>query len=885
MADSTLGKIPQRRTPAPPAGRGQAGLSAISGSVSPIIPDRHSIKAAWSIARRELRSGFRGFRILSLSLLLGVAAISAVGSVSTSIVTGVQNNARELLGGEVTIRHSDNPEPALMEAIAERSTRTTSVTSLRTMAILERTGARRLTEAKGIDRAYPLHGEVDLREGGTDPARLHDALSEQNQVFGVVIARTLAELLDARIGDRMRVGSETYEIRDIIERVPDASPNMFELGPRLMLSQEGLDRSGLEGFGALVRNEIRADLPPGSDLKAFEDEFEDTYTTSQVRVRTMDRASIGLSNFVDRASAFLRLVALSALLVGGIGVANAVTGFLTERIRNIATIKSIGGTTRVIVLAYSFQILVVAGLSTLLGASLGGLTPFITSPLFAAFFPAAPLANFFLAPTLLAIGFGLVVTLAFSILPLARIPYVSPQEMFRKVSSPLPSRSSVFSKGLLVLSAVLLAAMILFSANDIWLSAYFVAGAVGLLVLLRFLAILAVAIARRIPAPRDARARVALNAIKRPGSAAITIIMSLGLGLTILSALSMTERNLVGQLSDRVRQDIPSLFFLGLQGRQVDAFKNIVADDPTATDFRLVPMLSARVRLINGVDAQEWDVVPSERWVIRGDRRVTWSHDPLENDGSYLVDGEWWPQDYDGEQLVSVDADFMDGAGLKIGDTITVSILGRDIRARIFNSREIDWSTFNINFVFVFSPGEITKAPSSWLSAVRIAPEGEAPLIRRLTDEMPNLSPILVREVLERASSIIGNLALALRLLSSVAIATGILVLVGIASAETRRRTYEGTVLKVIGMSRSRIASAFLLEFGILGLLSAGVALLAGCAASWLFVTEVLSARWNFAWEIALASLVIGLVSAITVGGIAIWVSLSKRSSSLLRNA
>src|SRR5436305_1364334 len=321
-----------------------------------------------------------------------------------------------------------------------------------------------------------------------------------------------------------------------------------------------------------------------------------------------------------------------------------------------------------------------------------------------------------------------------------------------------------------------------------------------------------VAIARRLPRPSRPALRLAVANLHRPDAPTARVVLSLGLGLSVLVAVMLVEGNLGAEIETRVAEHAPADFFIDIQPDQLAGFEEIVRATPGAR-FEQVPMLRGRVTRLNGTPVETATVAPEAQWALRGDRGLTYAAEPPA--GSRLVAGSWWPADYQGPPLVSFDAELAQGMGLKLGDTLAVNVLGRDVTATIASLRRIEWARLGINFAIVFAPGTLETAPQTHLAAVYIAPDAEEGLVRLVTDRFPNVSAIPVREALAAVARVVGTIGAALRSVALVTLAAGMLVLGGAVAAGHRRRVYDAVMLKVLGARRRVIAAAFLIEHGL----------------------------------------------------------------------
>ena len=362
---------------------------------------------------------------------------------------------------------------------------------------------------------------------------------------------------------------------------------------------------------------------------------------------------------------------------------------------------------------------------------------------------------------------------------------------------------------------------------------------------------------RRLGRPHRPALRLALANLHRPGAPTAQVMLSLGIGLTVLVAVALVEGNLFREVEDRLPTEAPAFFFIDIQPDQLAGFSAIVRDIPGAR-FDQVPMMRGRITRLNGVPIEAALIAPEAQWALRSDRGLTYAATLPR--GSQLADGAWWPPDYRGPPLVSFDATLARGMGVKVGDTLSVNLLGREITAVIANLRAINWERLGINFTLVFAPGTLEGAPQTHLAVVYLPQAEEEKLVRAVTENFPNVSAIHVREALATVDRLIGTIGNAVRLTALVALAAGMLVLGGALAASHHRRVYDAVVLKVLGASRRTVACAFLIEHGLLGALSALVACAFGTLAAYFLVTRLMKIEWVFLpapllWTVGLAIL------------------------------
>ena len=840
-------------------------------------------RLAFRLARRELRGGLRGFRIFLAALTLGVAAIAAVGSVSQSVLKGLEEDARAILGGDVALRQVHQPVSAEQRAYLATAGPSSGITDMRAMARFGTgdAGRRSLVELRAVDGAYPLYGAL-----GTTPALDRAALFEQRDgLWGAAVEPNLLERLGIEIGDVVRVGATDFQIRAVIDNEPDrvgAAVRFFVLGPRLLIGDAALPDTGLIQPGSLIYYHYRVRLPADVAPRAWTGALDAAFPDATWRVRTLDDAAPRLQRMIERTTLFMTLVGLTALLVGGVGVANAVGAYLDGKAGVIATFKCLGAPAHMVFKIYLIQIGMLALVGIAAGVVLGALAPLAFAGAVASVLPIAARIGVFPAPLALAALFGLLTALVFSIWPVARAGQIPAASLFRNLVAPaatLPPAAYIVAT--VVIGAVL-AGLAVATSLDPALAAWFVFGAVIALAVFRLFGAGTMALARRVRGVRHPGLRLALANLHRPGAPTASVVLSLGLGLTVLVTVALIEGNLTRQFIDELPADAPAFFFIDIQPDQVDGFRTIVAATPGVARVDDVPMLRGRVTAIAGTPAADAQVAQESRWVLRGDRGVTWSVAPPTN--STVVAGEWWPADYGGAPLISLDAETARGFGVDIGDTLTVNVLGREIQGTIANLREIDWQTLGINFVMIFSPGILEGAPRTHIATVYSAPAAEGPLERDVTDRFANVSAVRVRDTLESINRIVDNIGRAVRLTASITLVAGTLVLAGAIAAGHRRRVYDAVVLKVLGATRRNALTAFALEYGLLGLATAVIAGVLGTIAAWAVLRWIMEADWTFIPNAVIIAALGSLAVTLAFGFAGTWHAMGQKAAPLLRN-
>lgn len=838
------------------------------------------LSIAFRLALREMRGGLGGFYIFLACIALGTGAIATVNSVSTAITGAISSQGQSLLAGdlrfELNNREASEPEAAFLNSLGEVSVST----GLRSMVRKADGSGQTLVEVKGVDSAYPLYGSVETQSQQPLP----DLLRQKNDAYGALAAPLLMDRLGLSPGDELLLGNTRIVVRGTITNEPDALSDGFGFAPRLMVSRDALAASGLITVGSLVEHSYKIRLTEPSTRGAIVTRANREFPDAGWSVRTSDRAAPALAENVDRFSQFLTLVGLTALIVGGVGIANAVRAFLDAKRTTIATFKCLGAPASVVTMIYLIQIMLLAAIGILIGLVIGAVSPFIAFHYLQGVLPVPASGTLYPSALAIAAAFGIIVTFAFAILPLGHAREVPATALFREQgfeARRLPSWPYLLAASIALAA---LAALAILWADDRRIASLFLISVACAFLLLRVVAAGITALARRSPRVSSPALRLAIGNIHRPGALTPSVVLSLGLGLALLVTLALIDGNLRNQLNGRISAQAPNFFFVDIQSAEVEGFRQLLKQQaPDAKVFE-VPMMRGRIVAFNGQDVSQMNVPPEGRWVLRGDRGITYARNLPE--GSALTAGEWWPADYEGEPLVSFSAEEAGELGLKLGDTVTVNVLGRNVTAKIASFRDVQWESLSINFVMIFSPNTFRGAPHAWLATLTdpsASAAKEAEILRTVTDTYPTITSVRVKDAIDIVDQLIGQLATAIRAAAAVALVASVLVLAGALAAGNRARTHDAVVLKTLGGTRAMLMRAFSYEYVILGAATAIFALLAGGVAAWFVVARIMRMQSALLPDVAVTTIILSLVLTVGIGLIGTWRVLGQKAAPVLR--
>jgi putative ABC transport system permease protein len=840
------------------------------------------LSLALSIALRELRAGAGRLSIFVLCIALGVAAVAAIGSLSASFDEALARQGRLLIGGDLSFelihRQADSAERAALESLGEVS----ESASFRAMA-RSAEGKSALVEVKAVDNAYPLYGDVSITRAERPGPVWRDP-------DVVLVERTLLDRLNLDIGSKIAIGDATVTIGGILGEQPDRLADRLAYGPKLLMFRDTLAHTGLVQPGSLIRWTYRVKLP---EARSADKEFlvetrnnvEKQFPQSGFAIHDWTDPAPSLRRDADRFTQFISFVGLTALLLGGIGVGNAIRSYMAKKREVIATFKCLGATSRLVLLVYLIQALLLATVGIAIGLLIGALTPALLAALYADALPITLAIEPHPMPLIAAALAGLLTMVLFVLWPLGRAASVSPAVLMRAHLTEERERSPwPYAVGSAV-AGIALFALAITGSEERAITASISAGIVLAFLLLTGFGLLVQRLAAKLRRAKPTSLALAIASIGGPGSLARAIAVSLGLGLGLLVATALIYRALLKEIEGNIEADAPAYYFVDVEESDIGKFGDTVKAIVPDAKLDDAPMLRGRIVALKGVPAEKVEADPDARWVLSGDRGLTYTD--AVPPASTLVEGTWWPKDYSGSPLVSFDAELAKGLGLKLGDTITVNILGRNVDAKIASLRKIDWESLAINFVMVFSPNTLAGAPHRALTTLEL-PKGTDPalegkVIQALSERFPLVTAVKVGDIVAAAKELLAKVMTAIKATAGVTLLIGAAVLAGAVAAGQQQRKYLAVLYKTLGATRWRIVSAELLEFGLLGLATALLSVLIATITAWALCKWAFDVTFVFSPLAVFETVLLALALVLAVGALTTWRLLSVKAAPYLR--
>ncbi len=802
--------------------------------------------------RREARGS--GGRILFFiaCLAIGVAAVVAVASLSLSLETAVRREARQLLAADLKIS-GRRPLPQELETVLAGRPGLTR-TDLRELVTLVAVGSgagtaggarSQLVELKVVDGRYPFYGTLEL-----DP---QEPLNQLLDPFGAVVAPDLLARLGIELGDALKIGGQEFQIRGTVLAEPDKLSFNLTMGPRVFLSSEGFDRTGLETFGSRIGYRALIKVPEGMPTEELDALAESVETAlpdaSYYNVETYAEAQPALRQGIRRVERFLGLVALVSLLIGGIGVAQTVRAWIAGRLDGIAILKCLGVRPREVLGLYLGQALLLGLAGSVIGAALGLLLPRVVPLLLGNLIPVEAIEPWQGRAVLQGISLGVGIALLFSLPPLARLLSIPPVRVLRRDAEPPPT-----SRRALVLTALILAlgtaATAVAQSRSLVLGLQFTAGLLTVVAILALAAEALSRLARRLPRHRSRIwLRHGLAALGRPGGSTLGAIIALGLGVMVVLAMALVERHLTGQLQADLPGSSPTAFLIDIQPDQWGGVQELLAAHG-AQGVDSLPVVVARLTAVAGTPVaelarQQEEQAPENRdrrWALTREQRLTYLQ--TLGDDNRILEGELWSDPEAAE--VSVEAGFAQELGVKVGDRLAFDIQGVPLELLITSVRSVRWETFRLNFFLVVEPGVLEEAPQFRVATARFEKATEQIFQDRLAQGFPNVTVLRIREILEKIAGVLDRLALGVRFLGGFTVLTGLVILSGTVSASSSRRGREVALLKTLGLTRGGVLATFAVEYALIGFAAGLIGTLGGGLLAWTVLTRGMEIEWTW---------------------------------------
>ncbi len=860
------------------------------------------VKMAW----RETRAAWRHFLYFLVCIAIGVGALTGVSLFGTQVERTVNKEARGLLGGDLEIRLTRRISPQgrdVLDSLMDRGIAYTHVSELVAMAAQAETprGGQptQIVELKAVEPRYPLYGSlrVEPHTSLSELLRRQDRDCSDRACYGVVVQEALLIRMGLAIGDRLKIGEGQFIITGVVRTEPDRMANAFSLGPRVLMSQEGLRTAELIKVGSRIRERFLLKIPSATPPNPLLYELRGRLASDSARVSSYREAQPQLKQSLDQLTRYLGLIGLTALFVGGLGVATSVHAFVREKLNTIAILKTVGADSPTIVLTYGWQALMLGLVGSLIGLLIG-IALHLGLPWVIAAVMATDLLDqlgftsegmsLSLPPLLKGLALGMLSTLLFTLWPLLTIREVKPARIFRReMTQTDPALSSGRIKWLnywqrldrvkLLVAIGIglgLALLSIWQAGSWRVGFLFILAFTAAVFLLGAAASASLMAVKKWPRPDPLALRQAVGNITRPGSQVVSVTIAIGIGVMIVTTVSLVERSLLAQVGENRPSDGPTFFFIDIQPDQAEGMVNLLRQQSGDPQPQLTPLVRSRLSAVKGEsvmfepmseEAEERVKTDQKeerrrKWFLTREYVLTFLQDlPKDNK---VIQGEWWePGQVLSKPLISMEEDAARQLGVTVGDTIELDIQGVPITGEISSIRSVEWGNMSTNFFMIVSPGALEGAPHTYVATVRVAPSDEVPLQQAVVAAFPNVTAINIGDVLDSFARVLDRLSLAIRAVALFCVLSGGLVMAAALAATRYRRLYESVILKALGATRGVIARSFALEYAMLGALGGFLGIALASALSW----AVLETVFDLSWSLQPGVLALGFLTTVTL--------------------
>ncbi|ALA56706.1 ABC transporter permease [Nitrospira moscoviensis] len=885
-----------------------------------------------TMAWRETRAGWRHFLYFLVCIAVGVGALVGVSLFGAHVERAVTKEARGLLGGDLEVRLSrpiSADGRAVLDSLLERGVETTHVSELVAMAATLQPAPgqgqpTQIIELKAVEPQYPFYGSVNVEPEG----RLQELLAPRagcqgaaapETCYGAVVQESLLIRMGLRVGDGLKIGQAYVTITGVVRTEPDRMANAFSLGPRVLISQEGLRATELVQVGSRIRERYLLKVPSGLAPEPLVYELRGRLSSEAARVSGYRDAQPQLKQFLEQLTRYLGLIGLTALFIGGLGVATSVHAFILEKLNTIAILKTVGAGSATVIWAYALQALILGSIGSAAGLVIGILLQqalpwviagFLASDLLAQLGFTADLGLSSLVPLGKGMALGLLSTMLFALWPLLTIREIKPAMIFRRDVAPLasdqPDRVSQWGRSWRTIDRVKgatasgigigLVGLSMWQAGSWKVGVLFIGAFLAAVIVLRLSASAVVQALKKSPRPAALTLRQALGNVIRPGSGAVGITMAIGIGVMVVVTVSLVERSLLLQVGENRPTNAPTFFFIDIQPDQKDGFERLIGELAHDSAPQLTPLVRSRLSAVNGhpikLEAATEDEERKEQDAEKDERRKKWYFtreyvltflDDLPKDNE-VVQGAWWkPGEVFSTPLVSVEEEAAKALGLGIGGTVELDIQGTAITAAVSSIRKVEWGNFSTNFYLILSPGSLDGAPITYVATVRVPPAQEVPVQQAVVAAFPNVTAINIGDVFQTFATVLDRLSLAIRAVALFCVLSGALVMAAALAATRYRRLYESVILKAMGATRGVIARSFAAEYALLGAVGGLLGCALASALSWGVLAFVFDLSWSLQPMILLAGFSATIALTVLVGFLSTYRILGQPPLAVLR--
>jgi putative ABC transport system permease protein len=810
-------------------------------------------------ALRETRSAWKRLVFFFVCIAIGVGAIVALRSVIQSVRQVLSTEARSLMAADIFIS-TDRPwQEGTPERIRSRvaglsNSASSDAVEMVTMArpADERTGITKVVELRAVQATFPFYGRLTLQDG----RQYSHALLQNN---GALVRPELLSQFGLTVGDAIAIGKAQFTVRGVIALEPGRSLSAFSLGPRVFIDYDDLAETGLVTFGSRVSRQMMLRVPD-REIDTLARDLQAELRPQFVRVRSYRDRQEQIGEDFERAENYLSLVGLVIVVLGGIAVSSVTRVFVRQKIKSIAVMKCVGGTSRQILSVYLLQSLALGIIGSLIGIVLAWIAIAVIPDDMNQIGTLTVAYGLSWSAAAQGMGVGVLVSLLFAMVPLLEVRQVKPSLLLRHETS--GRRRDWFQIGATVVVAGSLVALASWQAASIRVGLSVCIGFIALTIVLQGVGWLLTRMTRPLARSTWFPMRQAVLHLSRPGNQTRVILLTVGLGTFFIMGVRGLQVNLLNQFALQIGENTPDMFLVDIQQDQAADMKAFLAERlPPESQPLLIPVLRARVTgkggsldevedlQGRGMLSREYTItyrgkLESNETLLKGTfPKPHMGSDPLARTGVR-------PQEQASElPEVSIEESVVPRFGIDVGDVVRFDVLGRATYARVSGVRRVEWREGRSGgFMFVFGAGTFETAPHWYFAPVRANLQDAAErgkFTHDLVVRFPNVSVIDLRELLESIRKVFQVVTVAIDVVGSLVILTGGLILIGAVAVTKFQRVYEAAIFKTLGASSRAIAAMLMVEYGLLGTIAGAIGSFGALALGWGVSRFALDIPWR----------------------------------------
>ena len=782
-------------------------------------------KMAW----RDSRSNRRKLFLYMAAIIVGVAAQVAITSFRVNLNSSIEEQAKELLGADLEVERNAAFQPELQAYLDSISADQSKMLAFTSMALFPKTGATRLSQISAMEKGFPYYGVIE-----TNPP---SAASQFLDEYGALVDQTILTQFELEPGDSVKVGFLTYKIVGGIEEIPGQSMATSFLGPRVLIPLEGVEKTGLLERGSRLEHKAYIKykdwvepIVVDNRLDAMNDTLDFRYDDIAERQEEVGQAISGLSNF-------LNMIGFIALLLGGIGIASSIFVYIRQKINTVAVLRCVGASSNQTMAIYLIQATFMGFIGAAIGAALGTIIQLYLPVLVGDFIPVD--IDLFISWTSILIGLvtGVAISIVFALFPLLAVRKISPLFTLRSAEVNLSKLLSIFTRVVLFLVIGLsITGYAWLMLGDLTAAAFFTLGFAFCLLLLAGFSVLVMKASRKfMPSGWSYEWRQGLSNLYRPNNQTSTLLLTFGLGVTLISSLYLTQDMLLGTINFEGQEELPNLAMFDIQYDQNEGVNSLIEENGLQI-IQNVPIVTMRLQSIQGRALDEILADTSRnsrRWALTREYRSTYRDSLVETET--LESGEFIGSfsDLSKPVPVSVSSDLMEDLDVALGDTIVWDVQGIPIESYIASTRVVNWQTPQPNFFVVFPSGVLEPAPQFFATTVRTPDkESSVALQQQIVQAYPNVSAIDVGQVISTIQEFLDRVTFVIQFIGLFSIITGLIVLAGSAATSRFQRIREAVLLRTLGAKQRQVVKIQIIEYSILGVMAALIGLFLSVGAS-----------------------------------------------------